>query len=53
LSAWTKDNAKKYGIYTVHLGNFKIIKLKIYIKNIGAVIKNEDWKIRAKKIEVI
>lgn len=54
LSAWTKDLAKTHAIQIFGCSsNFKIIKLKIYIADVGAVLSDNNWKIRARKIEVI
>ena len=45
LSAWTKEKALEY-----HKG--KLLKVKIYIKDIGAIVQDE-CKIRCYKQEVL
>lgn len=49
LSAWTYEEAISYGRKYI---NYKIIKVKIYINDIGAIIKNNK-KIRCFKFEVV
>lgn len=43
LSAWTEEGAKEYGGH-----NFKLVKVKIYYKDVGRII-HENNKIRCFK----
>jgi hypothetical protein len=51
LSAWTKQHAKEYGKSTHR--HFRLVRVKINIKDIGVILKDHNWKIRARKMEVI
>jgi len=49
LAAWDKENAIEFG----KSDNFKLIKVKIYINDIGVIIKNNKNKIRCFKFKVV
>lgn len=51
LAAWNKENAIKFGIEFLK-ENFKIILVKIYIEDIGAIIEDRNNKIRCFKFTV-
>jgi len=56
LGVWEEKNAIEFGksiSRSIYLEKFKLIKVKIYINDIGAIIKNKNNMIRCFKFEVV
>ena len=51
LSAWTKRHAEEYGRSTGQ--KFRLVRVKITIKDLGVILPNHNWKIRARRMEVL